>query len=105
MILVFASLLVVIYHVIIDLPKPLDCGLLVAGILSTSDFGIELVHNLETITKIVLNSRRRRLIIKHIKHLAKVHWSSIGSSISHQPEHDYIRVVLQLDVVVHPHLP
>nr|UBR90596.1 AC5 protein [Cnidoscolus mosaic leaf deformation virus]UBR90602.1 AC5 protein [Cnidoscolus mosaic leaf deformation virus] len=105
MILVFASLLVIIHHVIINLPKPLDCGLLVAGILSTGDFGIELVHHLETITKIVLNSRRSGLIIEHIKHLAKVHGSPVWSSVSHQPEHDYVRVVLQLNTVIHPNLP
>nr|UBR90608.1 AC5 protein [Cnidoscolus mosaic leaf deformation virus] len=105
MILVLASLLVVIHHMIIDLPESLDRSLLVAGILATCDFGIELVHHLETITKIVLHSSRCRLIVEHIKHLAKVHRSTVWSSISNQPEHDYVRVVLQLDSIIHPYLP
>nr|UBR90482.1 AC5 protein [Cnidoscolus mosaic leaf deformation virus] len=105
MILVFASFLVVIHHVIVDLPESLDRSLLIAGILATSDFGIELVHYLETITKIVLNSSRGRLVVEHIEHLAKVHRGTVWSSISNQPEHDYVRVVLQLDSIIHPYLP
>nr|AOT83442.1 AC5 [Sida angular mosaic virus]WHI95118.1 AC5 [Sida angular mosaic virus] len=104
MILVLASFLMIVDHMIVDLPEPLDQSLFIAGILATSDFGIKLVHNLETITEIVLNRCSTGLVVKHVEHLAKVHRSTIGSTVSDQPEHDTVRVVLQLDVLVHPYL-
>ncbi|AJE29617.1 C5 [Oxalis yellow vein virus] len=104
MILVLPDFLMVVDHMIVDLPEPLDQRLLIAGILSTSDFGIELVHNLETITEIVLDGCSARLVIEHIEHLAKVHWCAIRSTIPDQPEHTTVRVVLELDVLIHPHL-
>ncbi|AOT83436.1 AC5 [Sida angular mosaic virus] len=104
MILVLASFLMIIDHMIVDLPEPLDYRLFIAGILATCHLTIELVHNLITITEIVLNSSSTRLVVKHVEHLAKIHWCSIWSAVSDQPEHDTIRVVLQLDVLVHPYL-
>nr|AIA58677.1 AC5 [Solanum mosaic Bolivia virus] len=105
MVLIFPSLLMVVHHVVVDLPKTLHKSLLVTCILSTSHLSIKLMHNLITITEIVLHCSSARLIVKHVEHLAKIHRCTIGSSISHQPEHDTVRVVLQLDVLVHPYLP
>ncbi|AAD10475.1 AL5 [Sida golden yellow vein virus-[A11]] len=90
---------------IVNLPESPDQSLLVAGILTPSDFTIEPVHNLITITEIVLNRGGARLVVIHVKHLAKVHWSAIGSTIPDQPEHYTVRVVLELDVLIHPNLP
>nr|AWX66240.1 AC5 protein [Sida micrantha mosaic virus] len=90
---------------IVDPPEPLDQSLFIAGILTTSDLGVELVHNLITITEIVLNRSSAGLVVKHVEHLTKVHRSTIRSTVSDQPEHDTVRVVLELDVLVHPYLP
>nr|QFG39770.1 AC5 protein [Tomato yellow spot virus] len=89
---------------IVDLPEPLDQRLLIAGILSTSDLGIELVHDLETITEIVLHGCSTGLVVEHVEHLAKIHWRSIRSTVPDQPEHAAVRVVLELDILVHPYL-
>nr|AOT83386.1 AC5 [Macroptilium yellow spot virus] len=104
MILVFPCFLVVVHHMIVDLPKTPDKCLLVASILSTSDFGIELVHDLITITKIVLDRSSTGFIVKHVEHLAKVHRRTIGTTVSDQPKHHTVGVILQLDVLVHPYL-
>nr|QMV80569.1 AC5 [Euphorbia yellow mosaic virus] len=105
MILVFPCLLVVIHHIVVDLPKTLDDRLLVARILSTSDLRVKLVHHLEAIAEIVLHSGCTGFVVEHVEHLAKIHRRAIWSTISHQPEHDAIRVVLQLDGLIHPDLP
>nr|ACL80175.1 AC5 [Tomato yellow spot virus] len=89
---------------IVDLPEPLDQRLLIAGILTTGDLGIELVHDLETITEIVLHGCSTGLVVEHVEHLAKIHWRSIGSTVPDQPEHAAVRVVLELDILVHPYL-
>nr|AOT83430.1 AC5 [Sida angular mosaic virus] len=104
MILVLASFLMIIDHMIVDLPEPLNYRLFIAGILATCHLTVELVHNLVTITEVVLNGSSTWLIVKHIEHLAKIHWSSVGSTVPDQPEHDTVRVVLQLDVLIHPYL-
>nr|ULE28047.1 AC5 protein [Tomato severe rugose virus] len=105
MILVFPCLLMVVDYVVVDLPKALHYCLLITGILSTSNLGIKLVHDLKTIPKIVLNSCSARLVVKHVEHLAKIHRCRIRSPISNQPEHHTICVILQLDALVHPYLP
>nr|ULE28228.1 AC5 protein [Tomato severe rugose virus] len=105
MILVLPCLLMVIDDMIVDLPEPLDKRLLIACVLSTSDLSIELVHNLKTIPEIVFHSGGARLVVEHVKHLAKVHRSRIRSPISNQPEHHTICMILQLDGLVHPYLP
>ncbi|AAD10469.1 AL5 [Sida golden mosaic Florida virus-USA] len=104
MILVLASFLMVVDHMIVDLPEPLDQSLLIAGILSTCDLSIELVHDLITITEIVLHRRSARLVVEHVEHLTEIHRSAIGSTVPDQPEHNTVRVVLELDVLIHPHL-
>ncbi|AAM12383.1 AC5 [Tomato chlorotic mottle virus] len=104
MILVLSGFLMVIDDMIVDLPEPLDKRLLVACVLSTCDLSIELVHNLKTITEIVFHSGGARLVVEHVKHLAKVHRGAIRSTVPHQPKHGTVRVVLQLDVLIHPYL-
>nr|QMV80644.1 AC5 [Tomato common mosaic virus] len=90
---------------IVDLPEPLDKRLLVACVLSTCDLSIELMHDLKTITEIVLHGCSAGLVVKHVEHLAKIHRGAIRSSVSDQPEHSTVRMVFQLDVLVHPYLP
>ncbi|AEF12634.1 AC5 protein [Whitefly VEM 1 begomovirus] len=90
---------------IVDLPESPNQRLLVAGILTTCDLAIEPVHNLITIAEIVLNRGGARLVVIHVEHLAKIHWGAIGSSVSDQPEHDTVRMVLELYVLIHPYLP
>nr|ASR73668.1 AC5 [Sida Brazil virus] len=79
---------------VVDLPETLDQSLLVACILPTSYLGIKLVHDLVTITEIVLDGGSARLVVEHVEHLAKIHRGTIRSTISDQPEHDTVRVVL-----------
>ncbi|AWD77153.1 AC5 [Sida yellow golden mosaic virus] len=104
MILVLASFLVVVHHMIVDLPEAFDYRLFIAGILATCHLAVELVHYLVTVTEIVLNSCSARLVVEHVEHLAKVHRCAIGSTISDQPEHNAVCVVLELDILVHPNL-
>nr|AIF79687.1 AC5 [Sida mosaic Bolivia virus 2] len=94
----------VVDHIVVDLPKTLDQSLLVASILTAGNLGIKPVHHLITIAKIVLHSSGTGLVVKHVEHLAKIHWSAIRSTIPDQPEHHTVRVVLQLDILVHPYL-
>nr|AOV62506.1 replication enhancer protein [Malvastrum bright yellow mosaic virus] len=89
---------------VVQLPKTPNYSLLGACILTTCDFGIELVHNLETISKIVLDRGSTGLVVEHVENLSKVHSSTIRSTIPDQPEHDTVRVVLQLNIIIHPHL-
>nr|QHA25055.1 AC5 protein [Soybean blistering mosaic virus] len=105
MVLIFPSFLMVVHHVVVDLPETLHKRLLIASILSTRHLCIKLMHNLVTVAEIVLHGSSARLVVKHIKHLAKIHRCPIRSTIPHKPEHDAVSVVLQLDVLVHPYLP
>nr|QMV80700.1 C5 [Tomato mottle leaf curl virus] len=81
MILVFPSLLMVVHHMVVDLPEPLDNSLLVAGVLSTCNLGIEPVQDLVTIAEIVLHRGSTGLVVKHVEHLAKIHGSAIRSPV------------------------
>nr|QHA25022.1 AC5 protein [Soybean blistering mosaic virus] len=105
MVLIFPSFLMVVHHVVVHLPETLHKSLLIASVLSTRNLCIKLMHNLETIPKIVLHGSSARLIVKHVEHLTEIHRCPIRSTISHQPEHNTVGVVLQLDVLVHPYLP
>nr|QHN12671.1 AC5 [Pepper golden mosaic virus] len=104
MILVFASFLVVVDDVVVHLPETPNQRLLVAGILSTCNLSGEPVHDLETITQIVLHGGCARLVVVHVEHLTKIHRGTIWSPISHEPEHDAVGVVLEFDILVHPYL-
>ncbi|UMM45348.1 C5 [Galium leaf distortion virus] len=104
MILVFSGLLMVVSHMGVHLPKPLHERLLVRCVLTSGHLGVELVHNLETISQIVLHGGGARLVVKHVEHLPKVHRRPIGSPVPNQPEHHAVRVVPQFYVLVHPHL-
>nr|QHA25096.1 AC5 protein [Tomato yellow vein streak virus] len=95
----------VVNHMIVDLPETPHKSLLVASILSTRNLSIKPMHDLKPITKIILHSSSTRLIIKHIKNLAKIHRCPIRSPIPDQPENDAVRVVLQFNIFVHPYLP
>nr|AST47746.1 AC5 [Tomato leaf curl purple vein virus] len=86
-------------------PKTPYQGLLVAGILSTSDLRVELVQDLKTIPKIVLHGGSTGLIVEQVEHLSELHRRTIRSPVPNQPEHHTVRVILQLDGIIHPHLP
>ncbi|AST47752.1 AC5 [Macroptilium golden yellow mosaic virus] len=105
MILVFRSFLVVIDDIVVHLPKSPYQGLFIACILTTSHLGMEPMHNLETITKIVLDRSCTGFIVEHVEHLPKIHRRSIWSTVTDQPKYDTVRVVLELDVFIHPYLP
>ncbi|QBC98463.1 AC5 protein [Cotton leaf curl Khokran virus] len=52
----------------------------------------------------ILHSRRTGLIIKHIKYLSKILRFINRSTISNQEKHHTIRVILRLNVLIHPDL-
>nr|AGT50906.1 AC5 protein [Cotton leaf curl virus] len=52
----------------------------------------------------ILHSRRTGLIIKHIKYLSKILRFINRSTISNQEKHHTIRVILRLNVLIHPYL-
>ncbi|BAA00137.1 unnamed protein product [Bean golden yellow mosaic virus-[Puerto Rico-Japan]] len=104
MILVFSCFLVVIDDMVVHLPKTPYQGLLVACILTTRHLCIEPMHNLITITKIVLDRSSTRFIVKHVKNLTKIHRGSIWSTVTDQPKNDTIGMVLKHDVFIHPYL-
>ncbi|UMM45342.1 C5 [Galium leaf distortion virus] len=81
MVLVFPCLLVVVSHMVVHLPEPLHERLLVRCVLTSGHLGVELVHNLKTISQIVLHGGCARLVVKHVEHLPKVHRRPIGSPI------------------------
>ncbi|AAL02412.1 AL4 [Pepper huasteco yellow vein virus-[Sinaloa]] len=92
----------VIHNMVVHLPETPNQGLLVAGILPTSDLSIESMHNLITIPKIVLHSSGTGLVVIHVKDLAKIHRRTVGSPIPNQPKHDTVGMVLQLNIFIHP---
>ncbi|AAZ77646.1 C5 protein [Tomato leaf curl Uganda virus - [Iganga]] len=63
-------------------------------------------QNLVSVSQIILDGSCTGLVIKHVKHLPKVHWAcTIGPSITDQKKHDLISVILLLDILIHPYLP
>nr|AFB83443.1 C5 protein [Cotton leaf curl Burewala virus] len=52
----------------------------------------------------ILHSRRTGLIIKHIKYLSKILRFINRSTISNQEKHPPIRVILRLNILIHPDL-
>nr|AFF58892.1 AC5 [Clerodendrum golden mosaic China virus] len=104
MILILSGLLMVINNMIINPHKFLHKRLLLICVLTTGHSRIKLPYNLETISKIVLNGRSAWLVVIHIKHLAKIHRSTIGAPIPNYIEHNSIGVILSLDIFIQPHL-
>ncbi|UYR00275.1 C5 protein [Tomato leaf curl Uganda virus] len=67
---------------------------------------MELTQHLIPIPQIILHSSSTGLIIKHIKHLPKIHWAcTIRPSITNQIKHHIIGMVLFFDILIHPDLP
>ncbi|QBO66577.1 AC5 [Papaya yellow leaf curl virus] len=52
----------------------------------------------------ILHSRRAGLIIKHVKSLTKILRLVNGPSITKKKQHNTIRMILRLDVLIHPDL-
>nr|QIH55897.1 C5 protein [Malvastrum yellow vein Baoshan virus] len=104
MILVLPSLLLVINNIIINPNKLLNQSLFLCSILSTSDGCIPLPQDLVTISMHILHSRSARLVVKHVENLPKILRRAGRTSISDKKEHDIVRVILALDVLIHPYL-
>ncbi len=104
MILILCSFLMIVSTMVIYFIKPIDNSLLLRRILPTSDSCGPLLDNLKAIPHVVLNSSCAGLIVIHIKHLPKILRSPIGPPITDQEEHNCIRMVPRLNVVIHPDL-
>nr|WNP90995.1 C6 [Citharexylum leaf curl virus] len=52
----------------------------------------------------ILHSRRAGLIIKHVKNLTKILRLVNGPTIPNKEKHNTIRMILGLDVLIHPDL-
>ncbi|ADO41047.1 AC5 protein [Cotton leaf curl Alabad virus] len=103
-ILVFSCFLLVVNNVVINPNKLLDQSLLLTRILSTSNGCMPFPQHLVPIPMHVLHGRRTGLVIKHIKYFTKILWFIYRSSITNKEKHHRIRMVLGLDVLVHPDL-
>nr|QIH55934.1 C5 protein [Malvastrum yellow vein Yunnan virus]QIH55935.1 C5 protein [Malvastrum yellow vein Yunnan virus]QIH55945.1 C5 protein [Malvastrum yellow vein Yunnan virus]QIH55960.1 C5 [Malvastrum yellow vein Yunnan virus]QIH56030.1 C5 protein [Malvastrum yellow vein Yunnan virus] len=104
MVLILPSFLVIIHYIIINTIKLSNNRLLLRCILSTGHRCLEPPDNLETITLVVFHSCRGRLIIINIKNLLKIIRRSSRTSIPNYPEQNGVRVILNLNIFIHPYL-
>ncbi|ADO40942.1 AC5 protein [Bhendi yellow vein mosaic virus [India:Raichur:OY54A:2005]] len=104
MILIFSCLLLVVNNIIVNPNKFLNQRLFLTRILSTSNGCMPFPQHLVPIPMHVLHGRRTGLVIKHIKYFTKILWFICRSSITNKEKHHRIRMVLGLDVLVHPYL-
>ncbi|ADO40928.1 AC5 protein [Bhendi yellow vein mosaic virus [India:Bangalore:OY34:2005]] len=103
-ILVFSCLLLVVNNIIVNPDKLLDQRLFPSCILTTSNGCMPFPQHLVPIPMHVLHGRRTGLVIKHIKYFTKILWFIYRSSITNKEKHHRIRMVLGLNVLVHPYL-
>ncbi|ADO40824.1 AC5 protein [Bhendi yellow vein India virus [India:Tumkur:OYTumkur:2006]] len=104
MILVFPCLLLIVNNIIINPNKLLNQRLFLCTILSTSNSCIPFPQDLVTIPMHILHSSSARLVVKHVEDLSKILRLVNWTSITNEKEHHRIRMVLGLDVLVHPYL-
>nr|WBT00803.1 C5 [Chilli leaf curl India virus] len=104
MILILASLLLAVHNIIINPNKLLHESLLLRCIQTACHSCIPFAHNLIPITMNILHSRRAGLIIKHVKNLTKILRLVNGPTIPNKKKHNTIRMILSLDVLIHPDL-
>nr|UYD39270.1 C5 protein [Euphorbia leaf curl virus] len=104
MIFILASFLLVIHNIIINPNKLLHQSLLLRCIMTTCHSRMPLPQYLVPITMNILHSRRARLIIKHVKNLTKILRLINGPSIPNKEKHNTIRMILSLNVLIHPDL-
>ncbi|ADO40740.1 AC5 protein [Bhendi yellow vein India virus [India:Jalgov:OY129:2006]] len=104
MILILAGLLLIINYIIINPNKLPNQRLLPRCICSSRHGGMPLPQHLVTIPMHVLHGCRTGLVIKHIKYFTKILWFICRSSVTNKEKHHRIRMVLGLDVLVHPDL-
>ncbi|CAJ57819.2 AC5 protein [Vernonia yellow vein virus] len=104
MVIILSSLLMIVNNIIIQPHEFLNHCLLLACILTTSNSCVELPQYLIPIPQIIFDSSSARLIIIHVKNLTKIHGSPKRTTISYNIEHNCVRMVLRLDVFIHPHL-
>ncbi|ABJ97343.1 AC5 [Chilli leaf curl virus-India [India:Papaya:2005]] len=53
----------------------------------------------------ILHSGSARLFVKHVEHLSKILWFINRTTITDKEKHHTIRVILSLDILIHPYLP
>ncbi len=104
MILILCSFLMIISTMIINFIKSINNRLLLGRILPTSDSCGPLLDNLKAIPHIILRSSSTGLIVIHVEDLPQILRSPIGPPITDQEEHNCIRMIPSLDVVIHPYL-
>ncbi|ADO40712.1 AC5 protein [Bhendi yellow vein India virus [India:Jalgov:OY124:2006]] len=104
MILVFSCFLLIVNNIIVNLDKLLDQRLFLTRILTTRDGCMPFPQHLVTIPMTILHGSRTGFVVKHVKYLTKILGFIYRSSITNKEKHHRIRMVLGLDVLVHPYL-
>nr|QBY34622.1 AC6 [Tomato leaf curl virus] len=104
MILIFASLLLVVHNIIINPNKLLHESLLLRCILTPCHSCMPLPEHLVPIPMHIFHRHRAGLIIKHVKNLTKILRLINRPSIPNKEKHNTIRMILSLDVLIHPDL-
>ncbi|ADO40559.1 AC5 protein [Bhendi yellow vein India virus [India:Phalaghat OY03:2005]] len=104
MILVFSCFLLIINNIIVNSDKLLDQSLFLTRILTTRNGCMPFPQHLITIPMTILHSCRTGFVVKHIEYLTKILRFVNRTSIPNKEEHHRIRMVLGLDVLVHPYL-
>ncbi|ADO40505.1 AC5 protein [Cotton leaf curl Bangalore virus [India:Bangalore:OY136A:2005]] len=104
MILIVPSLLLVINNIIINPNKLLNQCLFLRCVLSTSNSCMPLPQHLITISMHILHRSSTRLVVKHIEHLSKILWLVNRTTVTNKKKNDTVRMVLGLDVLIHPYL-
>nr|AGK24658.1 C5 [Soybean chlorotic blotch virus] len=70
-VLVLRTFLIVVDDLVINFKKFFHQRLLLRSILATSNCGMKLTNNLESIAVILFNCRCRGFIVEHVEHTAK----------------------------------
>nr|UFP63095.1 AC5 [East African cassava mosaic virus] len=95
----------IIHYMIIDPKKLFNQSLFLHPRGSTNNSRIEFTKHLIPVPKIILHGCRSRFIIKHVEHLSKIlRARPIRPSISHEKKHNMVRMILLLDILIHPDL-
>ncbi|ADO40831.1 AC5 protein [Bhendi yellow vein India virus [India:Sonipat:OY96:2005]] len=103
-IFILPSFLVIIHHIIVNTIEFPNYSLFLSSILSSCNCRLKPPQNLESITLVVLYSSRRRLVVINIEHLLQIVWFVCRTPVSHEEKHNRVRMVLGLDILVHPYL-
>nr|WML23778.1 AC5 [Okra enation leaf curl virus]WML23796.1 AC5 [Okra enation leaf curl virus] len=103
-IFILPSFLVIIHHVIVNTIEFPNWNLFLTSILSSCNCRLKPPQNLESITLVVLYSSRSRLVVNNIEHLLEIVGGACRTPVSHDPKHNGVRMVLSLNILIHPYL-